>query len=88
MNRTSPIIIINGIVSAAVGVILSQFLVYAFNQSIVMGFILLVVYIFLGVMAYRFAHVHTRAQRPVDDDQLARDGIMSHDEYIARHPNG
>ena len=87
--RISPVFFINGIISAAVGVILSQFLIYAFAQSIVMGFILLIVYIFLGVMAYRFAHVHTKAQRQAgDDDWLAREGIISPDEYMARHPNG
>ncbi len=87
--KMNPLLFINLIASAFVGVLLSQILIYVFTASIWFGFILLIIYVMLGVFAYRVAHVHTRRNRESrDHDKLARDGKMSKEEYMERYPNG
>ena len=96
MNNNRPIQIANLIAFSGVSGVMGALLYYVFTVATWLGIVVTIIYLCLTVFGYRVAHVHTgrpfkvgRGETYVaDDDELARNGLMSADEWQRRHPNG
>lgn len=91
-----PIFIANLIAFSGVSGIMGALLYYVFTVATWLGVVVTIIYLCLAVLGYRSAHVNTGHPFKMgggetwapDDDQLARDGLMSPSEWMGRHPNG